>query len=189
MNFTEFRPIDPHHEHIFKEISRRIFRLQSGKSLDSMEKIGANTNGQIGASYLSLKTLAQNYSQDLETALLLWGTGKREEQIVACFLIPNDELIKEKITQLLDLCHSLELAEYFGTLVLSRCAEQVLLVNEFLQTDNANLQIAALACISRNRIIKKTESPFTDNYIRGINTKQFKSPYVLNAYNRLRILV
>lgn len=189
MNLTTFRPIDSHHEQIFKEISHRILRLQNGKSLDSMEKIGANTNGQIGASYLSLKTLAQNYPQDLETALLLWGTGKREEQIVACFLIPSERLIKEKIIQLLDICYSLELAEYFGTLVLSRYAEQVLLVNEFLQSDNANQQMAALACISRNRITKKTESPFSDNYIRGINTKQFNSPYVLNAYNRLRILV
>ena len=47
-------PINKETEQTFKEISRRIFRLQNGRSLDSMENVGADTRGQIGASYLSL---------------------------------------------------------------------------------------------------------------------------------------
>ena len=49
----EVFPIDKKVEQLFKEVSRRIFRLQNGRSLDSMERIGADTRGQIGASYLS----------------------------------------------------------------------------------------------------------------------------------------
>ena len=94
----EVFPIDKKTEQIFKEVSRRIFRLQNGRSLDSMERIGADTRGQIGASYLSLKNLAGQYQPDLRLAQLLWGTKKREEQIVACFLFPVQELITEKIT-------------------------------------------------------------------------------------------
>ena len=96
----EVFPIDKKVEQLFKEVSRRIFRLQNGRSLDSMERIGADTRGQIGASYLSLKNLAGQYQPDLRLAQLLWGTKKREEQIVACFLFPVQELITEKITQL-----------------------------------------------------------------------------------------
>lgn len=94
----EVFPIDKKVEQLFKEVSRRIFRLQNGRSLDSMERIGADTRGQIGASYLSLKNLAGQYQPDLRLAQLLWGTKKREEQIVACFLFPVQELITEKIT-------------------------------------------------------------------------------------------
>ena len=46
----EVFPIDKKVEQLFKEVSRRIFRLQNGRSLDSMERIGADTRGQIGAS-------------------------------------------------------------------------------------------------------------------------------------------
>ena len=52
----EVFPIDKKVEQLFKEVSRRIFRLQNGRSLDSMERIGADTRGQIGASYLSQKS-------------------------------------------------------------------------------------------------------------------------------------
>ena len=94
----EVFPIDKKTEQLFNEVRRRIFRLQNGRSLDSMERIGADTRGQIGASYLSLKNLAGQYQPDLRLAQLLWGTKKREEQIVACFLFPTQELITEKIT-------------------------------------------------------------------------------------------
>ena len=43
----EVFPIDKKVEQLFKEVSRRIFRLQNGRSLDSMERIGADTRGLI----------------------------------------------------------------------------------------------------------------------------------------------
>lgn len=189
MDTPAFRPIRRQEEERFQEIRRRILRLQSGKSLDSMEKVGADTRGQIGASFLSLKTLAKNYPPDHETALLLWGTGKREEQIVACFLFPPEGLAAEEIVRLLGHCHSPEIAEYFGTLVLSKHPDAAGLVDEFLQSESPHLQIAALTCISRNRIEKKAESAFPDTFVRAIDASRFTSPYVQIVYNRLRILV
>ena len=135
----EVFPIDKKVEQLFKEVSRRIFRLQNGRSLDSMERIGADTRGQIGASYLSLKNLAGQYQPDLRLAQLLWGTKKREEQIVACFLFPVQELITEKITQLLQYCYNFEIAEYFGTLVLSKRENVKQMVNEYLNSDHSYL--------------------------------------------------
>lgn len=88
----EVFPIDKKVEQLFKEVSRRIFRLQNGRSLDSMERIGADTRGQIGASYLSLKNLAGQYQPDLRLAQLLWGTKKREEQIRCLFFIPGSRV-------------------------------------------------------------------------------------------------
>ena len=189
MKTPNFKPIPDRQEQLFQEIRRRIFRLQSGESLDSMEKVGADTRGQVGASFLSLKTLAKNYDPDYETALLLWGTGNREEQIIACFLFPPARPTREETARLLGLCHSLEIAEYFGTLVLSKHPEMVAIANEFLRTGVPALQTAALTCISRNRIEKKAETAFPDSYIRNIDSSQFTSPYVQIVYNRLRILV
>lgn len=189
MNTPAFRPINRQREELFQEIRRRILRLQSGKSLDSMERVGADTQGQIGASFLSLRTLARNYAPDYDTALLLWGTGCREEQIVACLLFPPERLSREEIARLLGLCHSLEIAEYFGTWVLSRHSELVAAVGEFLRSDAPALQTAALTAISRNRMEKKAATPFSDDYVRAIDASRFASPYVLIVYNRLRILV
>ena len=44
----EVFPIDKKVEQLFKEVSRRIFRLQNGRSLDSMERIGADTRDRSG---------------------------------------------------------------------------------------------------------------------------------------------
>ena len=99
----DFSIIDPHTNAVFQQILSRIRRLQSGGTIDSLQDIGANTDHQIGASYVSLKELAATYPPDEKLALLLWNQGQREEQIVACLLFPQD-LNKEKITQLAPHC-------------------------------------------------------------------------------------
>ena len=183
----EVFPIDKKVEQLFKEVSRRIFRLQNGRSLDSMERIGADTRGQIGASYLSLKNLAGQYRSDLKLAQLLWGTKKREEQIVACFLFPVQELITEKITQLLQYCYNFEIAEYFGTLVLSKRENVKQMVNEYLNSDHSYLQVAALTAIGRSRIDRKLNSPFTDSYILNMDRAKFTDTNVQKVYDRVSI--
>ena len=85
----EVFPIDKKVEQLFKEVSRRIFRLQNGRSLDSMERIGADTRGQIGASYLSLKNLAGQYQPDLRLAQLLWETRRTNRCL---FFIPGSRV-------------------------------------------------------------------------------------------------
>lgn len=96
------------------------------------------------------------------------GTKKREEQIVACFLFPIQELITEKITQLLQFGYNFEIAEYFGTLVLSKREDIEQIVNEYLSSDDPLLQAAALTAIGRSRIDRKLNSPFTDSYIETL---------------------
>ena len=59
-----FQPINKEAEATFKGIERRIFRLQSGGTIDSLRTIGADTSGQIGASFVSLKQLASCYAPD-----------------------------------------------------------------------------------------------------------------------------
>lgn len=183
----EVFPINKESEQLFNEVSRRIFRLQNGRSLDSMERIGADTQGQIGASYLSLKNLAGQYRSDLKLAQLLWGTRKREEQIVACFIFPIQELITEKITQLLSYSYNFEIAEYFGTLVLAQREDIEQLVGEYLHSDDPLLQTAALTAIGRSRINRKSNSPFTDSYIRKIDKNKFTEMYVQKVYDRISI--
>ena len=185
----EVFPIDKKTELLFKEVRRRIFRLQNGRSLDSMERIGADTRDQIGASYLSLKNLAGQYQVDLKLAQLLWGTKKREEQIVACFLFPIQELITEKITQLLQFGYNFEIAEYFGTLVLSKREDIEQIVNEYLSSDDPPLQAAALTAIGRSRIDRKLNSPFTDSYIRNIDRNKFTNANVQKVYERISIFL
>ncbi len=185
----EVFPIDKKAEQLFNEVRRRIFRLQSGKSLDSMERVGADTRGQIGASYLSLKNLSRQYQPDLNLAQLLWGTKKREEQIMACFLFPVDELITEKITQLLQYCYNFEIAEYFGTLVLSKRKDIEQMVNEYLQSDHPLLQAAALTAIGRSRIENKVSSPFSDSYIQNIDCNKFTNGNVQKIYERISIFL
>ena len=175
----EVFPIDKKTEQLFNEVRRRIFRLQNGRSLDSMERIGADTRGQIGASY--------QYQPDLRLAQLLWGTKKREEQIVACFLFPTQELITEKITQLLQHCYNFEIAEYFGTLVLSKRENVKQMVNEYLNSDQPYLQIAALTAVGRSRIDRKLNSPFTDSYILNIDRNKFTDTNVQKVYDRVSI--
>ena len=51
----DFSIIDPHTNAVFQQILSRIRRLQSGGTIDSLQDIGANTDHQIGASYVSLK--------------------------------------------------------------------------------------------------------------------------------------
>lgn len=183
----EVYPIDKKIEQLFQEISRRIFRLQNGRSMDSMERIGADTRGQIGASYLSLKNLANQYQPNQNLAILLWGTRKREEQIVACFLFPAQALIVEKIIQLLQISHGFETAEYFGTLVLSKRENLPQQVDEYLNSDHPFLQAAALTAISRSRIDNKTNPLFSDSYILNINCNNFINKQVQTIYNRISI--
>ncbi|WP_059026685.1 hypothetical protein [Gabonibacter massiliensis] len=182
----EIRPINKELEQLFHQIRHRIRRLQNGKGLDSLERIGADTQGQVGASYISLKTLSRNYPRNLELALLLWGTQRREEQILACFLLPPSLAIKEKITQLLSLCFNFEIAEYFGTLVLSKREDLEEIVDEFLESGVPYLQVAALTAIARNRIEKKLNTPFSANYIQNIASKIGTDKYVRLIFERLR---
>ena len=183
----EFYPLHQETEQVFNEIRRRIFRLQNGRGLDSMHRMGVQTNGQIGASYVSLKTLAQQYSPDLELALRLWGTRQREEQIVACFLLPILSMNKEKITQLLSACFNFEIAEYAGTLVLAQREDLPQMAREYFTSNNPYLQTAALTAIAREGITRKEKSIFPSTYLDELAQKNWATPYVTRVFERVQL--
>ena len=82
----DFSIIDPHTNAVFQQILSRIRRLQSGGTIDSLQDIGANTDHQIGASYVSLKELAATYPPD-ENWPFCYGIKDKEKSKswLACF--------------------------------------------------------------------------------------------------------
>jgi len=175
-----------YNEKVYKEIKRRIRRLQQGGTIDSLLMIGANTDNQIGASFLSLKDLAKNYSTDELIARVLWGDKKREEQIFACFLFP-DNLSKEKLLTLIDYCLSLEIAEYFGSMLLARQKAFKTFIADWQDTNNANLQVAILTSIARYNIINQGKDNVDKNLKDKIVNRKYTNKYVQIVASRQKI--
>ena len=155
----DFSIIDPHTNAVFQQILSRIRRLQSGGTIDSLQDIGANTDHQIGASYVSLKELSAAYPPDEKLALLLWNQGQREEQIVACLLFPQD------LNKRPDL---LELAE------------------EWLNSENPFMQLVIMTALARYLILNKESDKISKDYFRTVVNRNYKDKYVQLAAERYR---
>ena len=61
------------------------------------------------------------------------------------------------------------------------------MVNEYLNSDQPYLQIAALTAVGRSRIDRKLNSPFTDSYILNIDRNKFTDTNVQKVYDRVSI--
>ena len=180
-----FQPINKEAEATFKGIERRIFRLQSGGTIDSLRTIGADTSGHIGASFTSLKQLASCYAPDETLALLLWQTCRREEQIMACFLLPTGTN-KEKITQLMDACQSMEIAGYVGSLHLARRPDVAEIAAEWADSEVPAKQAAALTAAARQLILKKECSLIPKSQFAEMLRRPYADPYVRMLAARYR---
>lgn len=185
MDKTDFILLNPQQEKLFLEIRNRIRCLQSGGTIDSLHTIGADTEGQIGASYISLKTLADEYLADEKMALSLWRQQKREEQIIGCFLLPVS-VNREKITQYMNDCISFEIAGYFGSIFLHRHPELVEILSEWLDSEVAFLQMAALTAAARHRILNKNHSLVSEDFFKQIVKRNYKDRYVELVAQRYR---
>ena len=181
----DFSIIDPHTNAVFQQILSRIRRLQSGGTIDSLQDIGANTDHQIGASYVSLKELAATYPPDEKLALLLWNQGQREEQVVACLLFPQD-LNKEKITQLAPHCLHFEIAGYLGSLYLYKRSDLLELSEEWLNSENPLMQLAIMTALARYLILNKESDKISKDYFRTVVNRNYKDKYVQLAAERYR---
>lgn len=173
----EYTVIEEDTQKKVNEIRRRIRRLQNRGCIDSLEKIGVNTQGQVGASYLSLKKLAGQYEADEKVASLLWATQQREEQIIACFLLPK-KIIKEKITQLMHLCSRSEIAEYFGSVFLFQHAELPEIAREWSNSSIPFLQTAALTACARHLLLNKEKPEISPDFFKTLVNKDYEDPYV-----------
>lgn len=186
MTTEAFHPIPPCAENLFLEIRRRILRLQSGGTIDSLKTVGADTASQIGASYVSLKQLASRYAPDEQVALMLWGTGQREEQIMACFLFPED-LNKEKITQFMPHCLNMEVAGYVGSVYLYRHPDFLTVIREWIASDNPFRQTAALTAAARHRLIFKKNSLLSEEEFRKMTEFSYTDRFVRLTAERYRL--
>lgn len=173
----EFTLIDQELDARYRKILRQIHRLQSGGTIDSLQTVGADVSRQIGASYVSLKELASHYETDLQLALLLWNTRRREEQIVGCMLFPVD-MNKEKITQLLQTCLNFEVAEYFGSLYLYKYPGLSLLAEEWQASDIPYQQTAILAAIARHMLVYKNKSKIDISLFKQLIHRNYREKYV-----------
>lgn len=181
----EFTVLTPESEEKFNNICRRIRRLQSGGTIDSLQTLGVDTGKQIGASFVSLKSLASSYEPDELLATLLWKQQRREEQIIACFLFPVD-LNKEKITQLAFMCHNFEVAEYFGSILLSKHPELESIAEQWSNSPEPFLQVCALTGVARHLIINKKTSALSPGFFQRILKKEFNNKYVGLVAERYR---
>lgn len=181
----EIKIVDQKLEARFQEILRRIGRLQSGGTIDSLKDIGANTDKQIGASYLSLKQLADHYQPNESIALLLWNTHRREEQIIACLLFPEN-INKEKITQLSIHCLNFEIAGYLGALYLFHYPFLAEVAASWLDSDVPFQQLAVLTALARHRIINKENSKVSADFFYKAVHRNYKDKYVQLAAERYR---
>lgn len=181
----DFKVLSKEQEARFQEILRRIQRLQSGGTIDSLRDIGADTERQIGASYLSLKTLATAYAPDETLAWLLWNQQKREEQIVACFLFPAN-MNKEKITQLANSCLNFEIASYLGSLYLHIRPDFADHAAAWIDSGQAFLQLATLTALARYLILHKTNSKITKAFFQQAVNRTYPDRYVQLAAERYR---
>ena len=177
--------LDQELETKYRQLQRRINRLQSGGTIDSMQQIGANTQNQIGASYVSLKKLASDYGTDEKLALLLWRSRKREQQIVACFLLPKI-INKEIITQLIESCSSFEISEYLGSVFLAEHAELAEIATEWSNADDPFRQTAALTATARHLIVNKTNSLIPHSLLKELTEKKYTDQYVRLIAQRYR---
>lgn len=182
----DFIVIDKASEAKYKQIRRRIGRLQNGGSIDSLRNLGVNTAGQIGASYVSLKTLAADYETDEKLSTLLWGCKTREEQIIACFLFPP-ELNREKITQLTKECFNTEIAEYLGSIFLSKHPEVAAITKNWINSPDFHLQIAAITATARYLRLYKNGPLITPEYFKTMIYNEYQNKYVQLVAHRYRI--
>lgn len=169
----------------FQKVCQRIRRLQSGGTIDSLQTIGADTDNQVGASFVPLKQLASHYSPDEDLALLLWDTRKREEQIIACFLFPTTTN-KEKITQLEKNCLNFEIAGYLGSLYLCKRSDLAEITWPLIETDRPYLQAATLTALARYLILNKKDDKITKAFFQSVLNYEFPNKYVSLMAERYR---
>lgn len=181
----EYAVLSPDTQKTFQEIQQRIRRLQNWGSIASLKNLGLPSGNQVGASFVSLKQLASSYSPDEQLAFLLWNTQKREEQIIACLLLPK-KINKEKITQLIQNCYNFEVAEYLGSFFLYNFEKLTEIATEWINSEKPYMQIAALTACARHLILFKFQPAISKDFFNNLIHNDYKDKYVQLVARRYR---
>jgi len=172
-------------EEKIKEIRQRIRRLQNWGSITSLRHLGLDTRQQVGASFVSLKELAARYTPDEAVAEALWLTRQREEQIIACLLLPK-KINKEKITQFMQTCLSPEIAEYMGSLFVAEHPDIKEIIGNWANSSEPFLQIAALCAGARHLLLHKAAPLISPSSFKTLINKEYNDKYVRLVAERYR---
>ncbi|MGL5682877.1 MAG: hypothetical protein ACRDDZ_07465 [Marinifilaceae bacterium] len=182
----EFFALNKEQEQLLNELQVRINRLQSGGTLDSVANVGGSTAKHIGASFLSLKTLAARYAKDDKIATILWNSGKREQQIVASFLF-TEALNTEKIIQLLSKALNNEVVEYFGSQFMAKHPILPQFASECRDSEDSNIQLVLLSGCAKHLQIYKSDSKIDKEFFELLVNKSYKDPYITLVANRYKV--
>ena len=160
--------VNPVDKALYLQIKCRIYRQQSGGTLDSIANLGVSVSGQIGAPLMALKQVASKYEKSSVVAGLLWDDCRREEQIVATLLFANDMSVNDILT-LLPLACSIEVCEYAGSQWLSNqsCVDELFSVA--FDSSNEKVVAALISAAARREMMAErgmcAPSPIVKKYI------------------------
>lgn len=133
---------DPVSEKVYREILRKLKLLQSGPVSESMIQRGVVYKLNLGASVISLRQLAEGYSQDHLLALKLWNKQWRETMILATLLEKPHEVTENQMDFWAKQIKHIEIAEQAA-------------MNLFSQSPFA-YEKAVEYCLSKKSLIKIT---------------------------------
>ncbi len=102
---------NPVSEKVYQELLRRVKLLQNGEVSDSMTKRGVIYKLNLGASVISLRQLAGNYSSNHLVALKLWNKQWRETMILATLLEKPEEVTENQMDFWVRQIQQVEIAE------------------------------------------------------------------------------
>ncbi|MCE1197577.1 MAG: DNA alkylation repair protein [Marinilabiliales bacterium] len=133
---------DPASEKTYQEILRRLRPLQNGEVADAMRQRGVVYKLNLGASVISLRTLAASYEKNHLLALKLWNKQWRETMILATLLEQPEKVTASQMDFWVKQIQHIEMAEQAA-------------MNLFSLTPLA-FEKAVAYCLSKKSLIKMT---------------------------------
>ena len=140
--------VNPVDKALYLQLKCRIYRQQSGGTLDSIVNLGVNVSNQIGAPLMALKQVVSKYDKNSAVANLLWDDNRREEQIVALFLF-EENLSQYQVVHILECCVNSEVAEYAGSQWIANRADANELLEKAFSSTSPMVQIAMVVASAK----------------------------------------
>lgn len=160
--------VNPVDKALYLQLKCRIYRQQSGGTLDSIANLGVNVSNQIGAPLMALKQVVSKYEKNSVVANLLWDDNRREEQIAALFLF-EDNLPQNRVVQILEHCVNSEVAEYAGSQWIANRSDANELLEMAFLSESPMVQVAMIVASAKLLIMQERgiiqATPLAKEYI------------------------
>lgn len=147
---------DPVSEKNYQEILRRIKPLQNGTVAEAMKLRGVNYKLNWGASIVSLRQLAENYTPDHLLALKLWNKQWRETMILATLLEIPEEVTANQMDFWVKQIPQVEIAEQAAMNLFSKSPLAFEKAIEYCLERKTLAKITGLLMMGRLALINKT---------------------------------